>query len=52
MPQQLSLFEDPSPAGAAPVWDTLDEQQRAEIVHKLAELIAKAIAVLEDQPHE
>ena len=50
--QQLTLLEDPPPAGAAPVWNTLDEAQRAEIVTRIARLIAKAIAQLEDPPHE
>jgi len=51
-PQQTILFEDPPPAGTAPVWNTLDEEQRAEIVTRLARLIAKAIAQLEDKTHE
>ena len=51
-PQQMTLLEEPPPAGAAPVWQTLDEAQRAEIVNRLARLIAKAVAQLEDSPHE
>ena len=51
-PQQMILLEDPPPAGAAPVWNTLDEEQRAEIVTRLARLIAQALAQLEDKPHE
>ena len=51
MQQQLRLLEDPPPAGVAPVWHTLDEEQRAEIVRKLAQVIAKTIADLEDH-HE
>jgi len=51
-PQQLTLLEDPLPPGAAPVWPTLDQEQRAEIVTRLARMIAKAIAQLEEPPHE
>jgi hypothetical protein len=38
MQQQMSFLEveTPTPAGAAPVWATLDEQQRAEPVATLA----------------
>jgi hypothetical protein len=41
--QQLS-FLDPPPDKAAPVWNTLDEAQRATIVAKLARLMANTIA--------
>jgi hypothetical protein len=51
MEQQLRLFEDPPPAGAVPVWTTLDEDQRAAIVKKLAQVLAKAIAEPEEH-HE
>jgi len=51
-PQQMTLLEDPPPAGTAPVWSMLDEEQRTEIVARLARLIAKAIAQLEDKTHE
>ncbi len=43
--QQLSLLEEPLPAGAAPVWQTLDEEQRADVVRRLARLIAIAVVV-------
>ena len=49
--QQLTLLEDPPPAGDAPVWNTLNEAQRAEIIKKLAEVLAKTIADPEDH-HE
>ena len=42
MELQLSLFEIAAPPGAAPVWTTLDEVQRAEVVNVLARVIAKA----------
>jgi hypothetical protein len=42
--QQLSFLEAPPPQDAAPVWNTLDEEQRAALVMKLARLIAKTIA--------
>lgn len=29
--QQLKLLEDPPPAGVVPVWNVLDEPQRAEV---------------------
>jgi glycine cleavage system regulatory protein len=37
----MSFLERPVPPGAAPVWATLDEAQRAEIVAVLARLIAR-----------
>jgi hypothetical protein len=49
--QQLRLLEDPPPAGTAPVWSTLDEEQRAAIVKKLAQVLANAIAEPEEH-HE
>jgi hypothetical protein len=48
--QQLSLLEEPPPAGAAPVWQTLDEEQRAAIVGRLARLIAKAVVDQKNKP--
>jgi hypothetical protein len=51
MEQQMRLLEDPPPAGAVPVWTTLDEEQRAAIVKKLAEVLAKAVAEPEEH-HE
>lgn len=50
-PQQMRLLEDPPPAGAVPVWSTLDEEQRTAIVKKLAAVLAQAIAEPEDH-HE
>ncbi len=41
--QQLSLLEVPPPDGAAPVWSTLEEEQRAVIVTRLARLMAKTL---------
>jgi hypothetical protein len=40
--QQLSFLEVPPP-GEAPVWSTLDEQQRATAVTRLARLMAKTV---------
>ena len=51
MEQQLSLLEVPATTVATPVWDTLDEPQRAAIVRRLAQLIAKTLANPEDH-HE
>ncbi len=39
---QMSFLETPPPAGAAPVWGTLDGQQRTEVVAALARVIAEA----------
>jgi hypothetical protein len=41
--EQLSLLEAPMPAGAAPVWDALDTEQRALVVSMLVRLIARAV---------
>jgi hypothetical protein len=41
--QQLNLLEVPSPGEGAPVWSTLDEQQRHAVVTRLAQLMAKTI---------
>ncbi len=38
--QQLSFLEPPAQEEAVPVWDTLDEEQRARLVLRLARLIA------------
>jgi len=40
----LSFLSMPQPAGAAPVWDALNDQRRAEVLTMLARLIAKAAA--------
>ena len=39
--QLLMSFLKTPPAAAAPVWDALDGEQRAEVVATLARLIAK-----------
>ena len=39
---QLSFWEAPPSDGAPPVWPTLDDEQRAEVLATLARLIAKA----------
>jgi hypothetical protein len=49
--QQLSLLEAPIPEGVAPVWNALDDEQRAKAITMLAQLIAKTIAQPE-QDHE
>ena len=51
METQLSLLEDPPTQGAVPVWDTLDEQQKRDVVSRLAQLIANAVVHLEEH-HE
>jgi len=45
---QMSFLETPPPAGVAPVWTALDEEQRALVVAALARLIAK-VSTLQDQ---
>ena len=50
--QQLSLLEDPPPAGAAPVWGALSEEQRRDAVNRLARLIAQAVVGQEDPEPE
>jgi hypothetical protein len=49
--QQLSFLEVPVPEGTAPVWNVLDDEQRAKAIMMLARLIAKTIAEPE-QDHE
>lgn len=46
---QMSLLEEPTPDGAAPVWTALDGQQRAEVVEVLARPIAKAVDARNDR---
>lgn len=41
MQQQMSFLERPASPGAAPVWGTLGEAERAEIVALLARVIAR-----------
>ena len=42
--QQLSFLEIPPPDNAAPVWSTLDDEQRAVVITKLARLMVNTIA--------
>ena len=42
--QQLSFLDLSPRDGVAPVWDALDNEQRAHLVLRLARLIARAIA--------
>jgi phenylpyruvate tautomerase PptA (4-oxalocrotonate tautomerase family) len=41
--QQLSFLDAPLPENVVPVWNTLDEEQRAALVNRLARLIAKTL---------
>ena len=58
MKEQLSLLEAPPPTGAAPVWNTLDTEQRALVLSMLVRLIAKVVVALgepaadEERSHE
>jgi hypothetical protein len=49
--QQLTFLEDPPPAGVAPVWGALSQEQRSEAVRLLARLIAQAV-VDQEEDHE
>jgi len=42
MSLQLSLWEPPSTEDAPPVWSTLNDEVRAEVVAILARLVGKA----------
>lgn len=45
--RQMTLFETATPPqGTAAVWETLDDQQRTEVIATLAPLIAKAACQL------
>ena len=41
MQEQMTFLETLPPAGTAPVWAALDEQQRAEVVTTLVRLIVQ-----------
>jgi len=47
---QMTFLETPPPAGFAPIWTALDDEQRAEVVAALACLIAKVTAGRSDEP--
>jgi glycine cleavage system regulatory protein len=49
MQMKMSFLEPQAPDGAAPVWVTLDAQQRAEVVTALARLMVK-LATGRDDP--
>ncbi len=42
--QQLSFLEATPQQNTVPVWDALDDEQRARLVLRLARLIAQVIA--------
>lgn len=43
MPQQLSFLELPPRQDAVPAWSALEEEQRTNLVIRLARLMAKTI---------
>ena len=49
--QQLSFLEAPVPDGVVPVWNVLDDEQRAKVIAVLAQLIAKTI-IEPERDHE
>jgi hypothetical protein len=50
--QQLSFLDPPPQHDAAPVWATLDKEQRTRLVLRLARLIARAITTSGDHNDE
>lgn len=52
MQAQLSLWEERNQSGALPVWSTLDDAQRAEVVATLARLIAKLAVAAADAEND
>ena len=42
MQQQLSFLDPPHQQGAVPVWASLDDDQRIQLVLRLARLITRA----------
>lgn len=50
--QQLSFLEATPQQNTVPVWDALDDEQRARLVLRLARLIAQVIASPGDRDDE
>jgi hypothetical protein len=57
MPEQLTFLQPPPPAGAVPVWETLQTEQRQAIRALLARLmrqlvLAQRTPLPEEHPNE
>ena len=52
MQAQLSLWEERNESGALPVWSTLEDDQRAEVIATLARLIAKLAMRAADEEND
>ena len=50
--QQLSFLEIPPPSDGVPVWTTLDEEQRAIVVKKLARLMVNTITPIRGEQRD
>jgi hypothetical protein len=50
--QQLSFLEPTRQQNTVPVWDVLDDEQRARLILRLARLIAQVIATPGDRNDE
>ena len=50
--KQLSLFDPPRSQGRTAIWSALDEEQRTEVVAKLARLLAQTATGSRIEPKE
>ena len=50
--KQLSFFDPPRSTGTTTIWSALDEEQRAEVVVKLARLLAQTATGSRMEPEE
>jgi len=50
--QQLSFLDPPDRDGSVPVWEALDRDQRARVVLRLAQQIARTIGIPGDHNDE
>ena len=50
--KQLSFFDPPRSQGGTAIWSALDDEQRAEVVAKLARLIAQTATGSRMEPKE
>ncbi len=52
MPEQLTFLQPPPPAGAVPVWETLQTEQQQEIRTLLARLMRQLVLAQRAPRHE
>ena len=50
--KQLSFFNPPRSKGRTAIWSALDEEQRAEVIARLARLIAQTASGSCPEPEE